>query len=295
MRIRIPLMLVSVDKAVKASKRLNKLLKPLNTNFLNKSLRQARFKIRGLDYLRAAFINSLIYLLLFGSLFTLLFYSQEQALNYAVISRGFSIGLALSALFFTVFYIYPKIIAGKIGEIIDSELFFALNDMLVQVKAKVDLYQAIVNVIESGYDKVGDEFQEVIDDVESGKSMIEALKKIALRTKSSFMKRVSWQLINSLKAGSSLENMLESLINELETHYHSLISNYTKELNVLTLVYLTLAVVAPTIGITVMIILSSFGGLVITQNLLSIIVGALLLIQPVIIGFINSRRPLIKI
>ncbi|MBD3312374.1 hypothetical protein GF352_02900 [archaeon] len=295
MRIRIPLMLVSVDKAVKASKRLNKLLKPLNTDFLNKSLRQARFKIKGLDYLRAAFVNSLVYLLLFGSLFTLLFYSQEQALNYFIFIRGFGIGLGLSTLFFAVFYVYPKIIAGKIGEIIDSELFFALNDMQVQVKAKVDLYQAIVNVIESGYDKVGDELQEVIDNVESGKSMIEALKKIALRTKSSFMKRVSWQLINSLKAGSSLENLLESLINELETHYHSLISNYTKELNVLTLVYLTLAVVAPTIGITVMIILSSFGGLVITQNLLSIIVGALLLIQPVIIGFINSRRPLIKI
>lgn len=288
-------MLISVDKGVKASKRLNQLLKPWNTKFLRKSLKQARLKIKGLDYLRAVFINTLVYFLLFSSLLTLLFYSQEQTISYFIILRGTGIGLGISLLFFSVLYIYPWIIAGKIGEIIDSELFFALNDMLVQVKAKVDLYQAIVNVIESGYDKVGDEFQEVIDDVESGKSMIESLKRLALRTKSSFMKRIAWQLTNSLKSGSDLENMLESLISELETYYHSLISNYTKELNVLTLIYLTLAVIAPTIGITVMIILSSFGGLVITKNTLSIMVAVLLLIQPVVIGLINSRRPLIKI
>jgi hypothetical protein len=54
-------------------------------------------------------------------------------------------------------------------------------------------------------------------------------------------------------------------------------------------------VVAPTIGITVMIILSSFGGLLLSQTLIISVVAVLLIVQPILIGLINSRRPLIKI
>ncbi|HLE06294.1 MAG TPA: hypothetical protein VI790_03000, partial [Candidatus Nanoarchaeia archaeon] len=65
--------------------------------------------------------------------------------------------------------------------------------------------------------------------------------------------------------------------------------------NVLSLIYLTLAVVAPTIGITVLIIISSFGGLSINSQTISALVGVLVSVQPVIIGFINSRRPTIDL
>jgi len=209
--------------------------------------------------------------------------------------RGFSIGALLGVLFFVILYFYPKIIAGKIGNITDSELLFALNDILVQVKANVDLYKALVNVVEGDYGFVSDELQDVVDAVESGNSMVNALKKLALTTNSNFMKRIAWQLTNSIKSGSDAVRVIRSLIEELESYYHALISNYTKELNVLTLVYLTLAVVAPTIGITVMIILSSFGGLSLNPQMITTIIALLITVQPIIIGFINSRRPALKI
>ncbi len=294
MSLRIPLLLVNLNKSVKVSKRLTSIVSFLVTPFLKVSLKKARLKIKPINYLNAIAFNSILYFIIFSLLFSVLFYSQSNQLIQSII-LGLSIGFLFFVLFFVILYMYPNILANKIGDIIDSELLYALNDMLVQVKAKVELYQALVNVVEGDYDYVSDELQMVVDDVESGKSMHSALKKLALGTKSNFMKRMAWQLMNSIKSGSDSIRVIESLISELKIHYHTIIGNYIKELNVLTLIYLTLAVVAPTIGITILIILSSFGGLSINKNSITIIVSLLLLIQPVLIGFINSRRPSVNL
>lgn len=295
MKPRIPLLLISIKKGSRIGKRFSKFVKPLVTDSLKNNLKKSRLKIKPIDYLNTITVNALTYALLFMSLFSLLFLSQAEAFDIMIVFRGLGTGLAISALLFLILYIYPRIIAGKVGEITDSELLFALNDILVQVRAKIDLYKALVNVVESDYEYVSDELLDVVDEVESGNSMIEALKHLALRTQSEFMKRAAWQLINSLRSGSEAEKVISSLISELEVHYQTLISNYTKELNVLTLIYLTLAVVAPTIGITVLIILSSFGGLALSRELIILVISVLIIVQPIIIGFINSRRPLVKI
>lgn len=287
-------MLISMDKSIKLGKRMQKLVSPLENKRLISNLKQARIDAKPIEFLSAVMVNTIAYLLLFTLLFTALFISQEGP-GITVITRGLSTGLLMGLIFFLVLYTYPGVLAGKIGNIIDSELFYALNDMLIQLKSKVELYQALVNVVEGDYGYVSDELLDVINDVESGKSMVESLKKLALRTKSDFMKRMSWQLMNSIKSGSDAIRVIDSLIKEIEVYYHSVISKYTKELNVLSLIYLTLAVVAPTIGITVLIIISSFGGLSIDSQTISLLVGVLVSVQPVIIGFINSRRPTIEL
>ncbi len=288
-------MLLKVDKYSRLSKRFSKITKPFITKSFKTNITKSRLDVKASDYINVTLLNALVYFLLFASLFTMLFYSQTRVADLMNLIRGFSIGALLGVLFFVILYFYPKIIAGKIGNITDSELLFALNDILVQVKANVDLYKALVNVVEGDYGFVSDELQDVVDAVESGNSMVNALKKLALTTNSNFMKRIAWQLTNSIKSGSDAVRVIRSLIEELESYYHALISNYTKELNVLTLVYLTLAVVAPTIGITVMIILSSFGGLSLNPQMITTIIALLITVQPIIIGFINSRRPALKI
>jgi len=287
-------MLISMDRSIKIGKRMQKLVSPLENKRLASNLKQARINVKPIEFLSAVAVNTIVYFLLFTLLFTTLFISQEGP-EITVITRGLSTGLLMGLIFFLVLYTYPSVLAGKIGNIIDSELFYALNDMLIQLKSKVELYQALVNVVEGDYGYVSDELLDVINDVESGKSMVEALKKLALRTKSDFMKRMAWQLMNSIKSGSDAIRVIDSLIKEIEVYYHSVINKYTKELNVLSLIYLTLAVVAPTIGITVLIIISSFGGLSINSQTISALVGVLVSVQPVIIGFINSRRPTIDL
>jgi len=287
-------MLISLEKSVNLSRRFGSISKKLQTPSLENLLRQARIKLRPIDFLNAILLNSLLYALLFSALFTVLFISQS-GIAADVIIKGVSIGFLLGMLFFIILYNYPRIIARRIGQIIDSELFFALNDMLIQLKAKVELYKTLVNIVEGGYGYISDELLDVVNEVESGKSMITALRNLALRTKSEFLKKMAWQLINSSKSGSDVVTVMQALIREVEVYYHSLINNYSKELNVLTLIYLTLAVVAPTIGITIMIILSSFGNLPLNQSMITLVVSVLLTIQPIFIGFINSRRPLVKI
>ncbi|HLE06239.1 MAG TPA: type II secretion system F family protein, partial [Candidatus Nanoarchaeia archaeon] len=238
MKTRIPLMLISMDRSIKIGKRMQKLVSPLENKRLASNLKQARINVKPIEFLSAVAVNTIVYFLLFTLLFTTLFISQEGP-EITVITRGLSTGLLMGLIFFLVLYTYPGVLAGKIGNIIDSELFYALNDMLIQLKSKVELYQALVNVVEGDYGYVSDELLDVINDVESGKSMVEALKKLALRTKSDFMKRMAWQLMNSIKSGSDAIRVIDSLIKEIEVYYHSVINKYTKELNVLSLIYLT--------------------------------------------------------
>ncbi len=287
-------MLVSPEKGATIGKRLSSLSEKLVSRGLRNQIKKSRLNIKAVNYINASIINSLLYTLLFSALFSLLFFSESGEI--AAIIKGISMGILLGLLFFVILYFYPTLIAKKIGNSINSELLYILNDILVQVKAKVELYQAFINVVSSNPSSYASgELQKVIDDVESGTSMYDALKNLALQTNSSFMKRTAWQLMNSIKSGSDPVLVIESLINELENYYYALINTYIKELNVLTLIYLTIAIVAPTIGITVLIILSSFGGLSLNSENMSIIISGLLLVQPVVIGFIKSRRPFVKI
>ncbi len=275
-------MIIGLEKAARIGKRLEFISKFFANKKLKTNLKKADIKISAINYVNACLVNAFVYFLLL--------------LPLAIINPPniFIIIIITLVLFFILLY-YPKINSDKIGKLVDSELLFALEDLLIQVKADIDLYRALINVVEGNYGYVSKEFQNVVDDVESGKSMVVALKNLALKTNSKFMKRVAWQLMNNVKSGSDITKTIETLIMELETYYHSLIKSYTKELNVLTLIYLTLAIVAPTIGISVLIIISSFGGISIDEASSTIISIFLILLQPIVIGLINSRRPLIKI
>ena len=247
------------------------------------------------NYVAVSLLNALFFFVLF---FILLFVLNKnvQGLDiYEALSKASLYSLLIFALALFSLIRYPKIIAGKKAEQVDRNLIFALKDLQLQIRSGVPLYNALVNISKAGYGMASEEFRKVSQDINVGIPINKALEKMATHSKSEFLRRTSWQLINTLKAGASLEEALRALIEDLVVDRRDRIKSYIAELNLLVLLYMLFAVAIPSIGATLLVILSSFAGFGISKEFFVIFIGITLLIQFVLITFMKSRRPVVQV
>lgn len=252
-----------------------------------------------LDLTKEEYIaNSLItcitlFIVLSLLIFTLAFSVRQLDMSMSIL-LGAAVGFGTFFAFFILLLRYPKIIAGKKSEQIDKHLLFALKDLLLEVSSGVSLYNAIINVANSGYGIVSEEFKKAARNVKTGMSLNAALEKLAVESSSDYMRRTIWQLVNTLKAGASLKGALQSIISELSITQHTKIKNYSQELNLWSLIYMLFAVAIPTIGSTMLIILSSFAGFGVSKAAFIIFITICFFIQLALIGFVKTRRPVVN-
>lgn len=246
------------------------------------------------EYIAATLLHSfLIFLLFFVLFFILLNKVQLKELNISLIQ---SIGYSLIIFFLILIALlrYPKIMAGKKAEQVDKHLVFALKDLFLQISSGVSLYNSLVNVAKSEYGIVSEEFRKVARAVNTGMPMTTALEKMATASSSEFLRRTTWQLVNTLKAGASLKGALRSVIDELTADQRNKIRDYAHELNLWSLVYMLFAVAIPTIGATLLVILSSFAGFGVTEGMFIAFIVLCFFVQYVLIGLVKARRPIVQ-
>jgi archaeal flagellar protein FlaJ len=243
------------------------------------------------EYIGHSLVNSIFIFFVFWSVFTVLFLVQQT--GSALLSIAYS-GIIFIIIFYTLLR-YPAILAGKKAELIDKHLIFALKDLLLQVSSGVSLYNALVNIAKGGYGQASKEFEKVARAVNTGTPIEKALEKMAIESKSEFLRRTTWQLINTLKAGASVKGALSTIIESLTMDQRDRIRNYARELNLWSLLYLLFAVVIPSLGATMLVILASFAGFGVTKGIFVIFIGFSFAIQLILIGFVKTRRPMVSL
>jgi len=124
--------------------------------------------------------------------------------------------------------------------------------------------------------------------------MVEAIEDSIVRNPSEQYRRAMWQLNNSLKSGTDISVTLESVVDSIIEDQKLMIKKYGKELNPYILVYLLMAVVGPSLGITMLIVMSSFTGIAVDRNFYLAILGLLIIMQIMFLNLIKTRRPEIK-
>jgi archaeal flagellar protein FlaJ len=253
-------------------------------------LEQAELDVDSEIYIGVSIVNSLFFGIIFTFLLYILQISQDPTSSFFS-SLGY--GLFLFSVFLILFFRYPKILAGKRAEQIDKNLIFAIKDLRLQIRSGVILYNSLVNVAKAGYGEASIEFKKVAMKVNTGMPVDKALEEMATKSKSLFVRKMTWQLINTLKAGASLEDALRTLIEELTTDRRNRIKSYSAELNLWILGYMMFAVVIPTIGSTLLIVLASFGGFSVTPEFFISFVTLTVIVQIMLIGFIKTRRPVV--
>ncbi|MEK6954023.1 MAG: type II secretion system F family protein [Candidatus Micrarchaeota archaeon] len=268
-------------------------------------LQEAGYSVAVGEYVAAALANSFYYgLIIFILLFLPLLFNGSVDIGFVShpsigslllflqsLRSAFAAGITFFFVFFSFFLFYPKVEARKIADNVDRDLIYALKDMELQISSGVPLYDAMANVARADYGRVSKEFEITVREIAAGGAEDRALEKMAGRTESEFMRKTIWQMLTSLRAGSSLEGALRSTIETLNNYQRAQIKGFSGELNVLTLVYMIFAVAIPGLGSTLLIVLSSFGGVQVNELFYVSLISLCFFIQMIIIGFIKNRRP----
>ncbi|MFH0738185.1 MAG: type II secretion system F family protein [Candidatus Micrarchaeota archaeon] len=256
---------------------------------LRVSLQKIRFESGPELFATAALLSSFVYGLFFFifSFAALSLFRQDAT----ALPQSIGIGICFWLLFLMLHMIYPSIIMRKIAVKENKDLLFALREIIIDVDGGVPLFDSLKNVSHANYGYVSDDLEWVVRQVESGVPEREALKQLALKTESEFLKRAAWQMVNALESGAKMGDAIEGIALAVESYLFREIKNYSANLNFLLLIYMLGGVVAPSLAITFMVLLSAFGGLGVTMEGVAMMLAVTSLLQIVIIGYMGSLRP----
>lgn len=201
-----------------------------------------------------------------------------------------TVGGIFSLFVFSYLMRYPKFVAMRRIKKLEKDLLDSLEHILIEIKSGVPLFNAMIGVTD-GYGEVSDEFKIAVKEINAGIPEIKALERASLRNPSLHFRRSLWQITNAMKAGSDVASALEAIVNNLTQEQIIAIRKYGQELSPFTLMYMLIAVIMPTLGITFLIVLSSFAGLKIPDFTFPLIILVLAIFQYFYMGIIKTKRP----
>lgn len=206
--------------------------------------------------------------------------------------------ILLVVVFFPMLFSYfLKYVDVKIKEIkgkIDSEIVFAGRFLIIEIESGVPLDQAFEN-IKDNYDTIGVYFNEILSKVFLGTELELAINETMLTCPSHNLRKILWQVTNSIKTGSNISHALTSVIDQIVLEQQISVKEYGKKLNPMAMFYLMGSVIIPSLGTTMLVVLATFLGLNINLTVLLMIAGGVGLVQMMFMSAIKSSRPPISI
>jgi archaeal flagellar protein FlaJ len=258
--------------------------------FLGVNLRQAKMDIEPREYLSMCLFSSVFFYAI-STFFLAVFLKSFEVGNYFL--RSSFICLIIVLFVFLQQIMYPKLVTKKRIKKLEINLLAALQSMMVQLNSGVPLFDIMVNMSKGDYGEISKEFSTVVKEINTGKPQVEALEDIAVENPSVFFRRSIWQIVNGMKAGSDMSSVIKEIINSLSEEQVLQIQKYGGQLNPLAMFYMLVAVIAPTLGMTFLIVISSFisMGEEITKIVFWSLFGFVCFFQIMFLGIIKSRRP----
>ncbi|MDO8554857.1 MAG: type II secretion system F family protein [Candidatus Micrarchaeota archaeon] len=291
---RIPLLIFSFEKMQNFGKRFSRLAK-----FLLKLKPSLISELNGLetdteaeDYVIASFFSALFYGLVFfffGYAVSLVLPSSS-ATKIPILLGGI-LGLFFFLIFFILHIIYPGILRKKIAVRENKDLLFALQEMTMNIESGITLYDTMRILSIGDYGYVSKDFEKAVKRIAAGEYEKDALKTIAIENENEYVRRAVWQIVNSLETGAKVSSSLSSIIDLLEKQIYREIRDYSANLNFIMLIYMLVAAALPSLGVTFLILLSTFSGAGVSIVTLAAVVAGSTVVQIAIIGYVNTARP----
>jgi len=199
-------------------------------------------------------------------------------------------------IFFVMFFYMIRLPDLKISrkeKDISKEIVFAGRFLIVELESGVPLYNAMVNVSKN-YEVIGRYFKEITDKIDLGTSMEDALNEAVEFIPSNDFRKILWQIINSIRTGSNVAKSLYSVMEQITKDQITEVNKYGKKLNPLAMFYMIVAVILPSLGMTMLIILSSFIKFELSLTILLALAGFLGFVQFMFISMVKFSRPAIE-
>jgi len=213
--------------------------------------------------------------------------------NIPVITVVLVFGIAFG-IFYVIMLKRLDVSITKRAREIDKDVLFAGRFLLVKLNSGKPLINALFDASES-YGVAGNYFKEIVEDIKLGTPLEDALDRAYKTTPSKKFKKILFQINNALKIGVDVTDPLESILQEISQEQLIEIQRYGKKLNSIIMFYLLLAIVVPSLGITLFSIIASMLSIKVDMPVFFMILFFLLIIQLIFIGVIRGIRPNLNI
>ena len=253
---------------------------------LELDLARASYDIRLVIYAAASLANAVVNFIIA----ILVVDGMGSLLHKEVTLIGLGLGIVLFVATYFTCLIYPQVVGLRYQSEIDSELVPATRKILIQVRSGVPLYNAILSA-SSDHGAASKEFERVVLKLNAGMPEADALSDASSSSPSQKFRKVAWQISNALKVGSDIGVALSSILEELEADRTEQIKRYAQELSPLTMVYMVAAIILPSLGVTMLIVIGSMLSLPIPKQILIVVFVVMVLFQMVFLNFAAGRRP----
>ncbi|MBU0472234.1 MAG: type II secretion system F family protein [Nanoarchaeota archaeon] len=222
-----------------------------------------------------------------------MFLSLGLTLVFFLFTKKLLIFLVFPIMFLFMFSYLARGVDVKISKMkreIDKEILFAGKFIIIELESGVPLYTTFKNVV-LNYETIGPYFNELVDKVDLGTDMEDALNEVIAATPSPNLRKVLWQILNSFKTGSNITGSLSIVLDQIGREQQIIIKEYGKKLNPIAMFYMMAAIIVPSLGITMLAVLASFIGWKISLGVLLVLVVVLAFVQFMFLAVIKSSRP----
>jgi pilus assembly protein TadC len=218
---------------------------------LIKNLKIARMSIYYKDFVKKSLILAGIFSVVINLIILFIFLSMAKDTGkYSILYWMIFIVPFSFYILFRFFIKTPEIKIIRSRKNIDAEVISTIRFIILDFKANASVFEALQNVAKN-FDECGRYIKDVITKVKLGDSLEDALEQVAEKVPSENFRVVIWQLINHLQTGTDITNALDTIVNEIEQKQRIEFRKYGKKLNVLSLFYMIIAIILPTIGFTI--------------------------------------------
>jgi len=252
---------------------------------LKKKMRIAKITKSPEEYVKKAFMGALQLGVGFGILSFFILNKNESHLVLP-----FFIGFITFYMFYGMNIKKLDVKINKRAKQIDKTVLFAGRFLLIKLNSGDPLVNAIDEAAKS-YGVASEYFGEIIREIELGTPIEGALEIATEYCPSKHLKKILFQITNALKIGIDVSDFLEATLDEIADEQLVEIIRYGKKLSSLTMFYMLIAVIVPSLGMTMFVIIASLISINLDMLGFSAIVGALAFIQFIFITLFRGARP----
>jgi pilus assembly protein TadC len=256
---------------------------------LKKKLRIAHIDKTPEAYLKEKFQGALFLSLGLGIFF--FFILAKLKVSFLLI---FLLFIVLFFMFFNVFVRQVDAVIRRREKDIDREVLFAGRFLLIKLNTGQPLINALVEASKS-YGVANKYFKEIVREIELGTPLEKALELESYYTPSQKFRKILFQITNALKIGIDVTNFLSSILDEIAEEQLIEIQRYGKKLNSLTLFYMLMAIVVPSLGVTIFIVIASLVNLQIELSSFLVVIFLMIVVQFIFLSMFKMIRPDVNI
>ena len=191
---------------------------------------------------------------------------------------------------FTYMIRYADVTIERVKKEVSKEIIYAGRFLIIEIESGVPIYDAFRNIAKN-YETTGKYFGEIVQEVNFGTSLEDALNDAIIHTPSPELRKILWQVLNSMKTGADITMSLNAVIDQIVREQQIGVKEYSRKLNPIAMFYMMVAIIIPSLGTTMLVVLATFMGLevpFIAFFVLAVVIGFM---QAMFLAFIKSNRP----